>query len=732
MKIEKKHKINILLIIIFMMLSNFIATFNLAAQGKEAERGYKTFISKDDMLLKFRKNKPVIGYMIRGADIIDIIDDETDYVIKIKNSAITEGLDFTKLRKVSINELSIQKDFGRNGIDAFKKKNQHNVYHVVRNEISITDSSIETDDKNVFAVNGKNTLFYKLVEFTGTTFRGDTDFSSSKFMDVKFVGCEFFRPANFRGARFSKAADFSMSRYQGELDFSRAACSRTIKFNRSSFAKEVSFYRTSFNRASFSKTIFSDDVNFSKATFRGKARFVKTSFNKSVFFKQALFLDTIVIMSSNFEKYIDFREARINRINFSSIKNPTILKKRVDFRNATISDAYFKDLIFESYIDFSGVKFGSIIKEEKVEDDANEKTLRINKSVKSEAEKKSSPGMAQKTHNIPNTVREHKKDNSDLSLVFKYITFENDVYFLSAGFNCNVAFENVNFKRGVDFTDSEFNRKDGSVGLKFSLSYVSFKNLLITWDQIKERIKHWDYDMQDRIKSFVDLEGIEKQKEKGNSVSGKEAVLNGKIKLEPLSLVLNRLETSFRDHNQLHDANEAFYHMKNAELKEDRKGLLTWQWLPGQIHWLVWHITCGYGTKVYWIFGWCIFFNLLFSLIYSINKDALQRQPQPETEKEFLFKQRFLEFPRQYVKDKSSIWVESALAKRFINSIRFSTVILFKFGYRDTVISGKIMSIDYRYIVWVEWILGFYLLISLVITLSNTLPIIDKLVTGMF
>ncbi len=67
-----------------------------------------------------------------------------------------------------------------------------------------------------------------------------------------------------------------------------------------------------------------------------------------------------------------------------------------------------------------------------------------------------------------------------------------------------------------------------------------------------------------------------------------------------------------------------------------------------------------------------------------------------------------------------------------MGALRFSSVVLLKVGYRDTTVSGTIWGIDYKYIVWIEWLLGFYLLAALAVTLSNTVPVVNRLITGVF
>ena len=74
---------------------------------------------------------------------------------------------------------------------------------------------------------------------------------------------------------------------------------------------------------------------------------------------------------------------------------------------------------------------------------------------------------------------------------------------------------------------------------------------------------------------------------------------------------------------------------------------------------------------------------------------------------------------------------ESSL-KNLWNALRFSSVVLFKIGRRDTGITGKYMGIDYRQIVRIEWCIGFYILAAFIITLKNTLPLVNMLFSGAF
>lgn len=121
---------------------------------------------------------------------------------------------------------------------------------------------------------------------------------------------------------------------------------------------------------------------------------------------------------------------------------------------------------------------------------------------------------------------------------------------------------------------------------------------------------------------------------------------------------------------------------------------------------------------------------MLFAAIYCL-KGELNRQPQPDTSNEFNFRQRLLDFPKDYYSGESNVEMNQS-TRKFVNALRFSSVILLKFGYRDTTISCKILGIDYKYIVWVEWLLGYYILAALAVTISKTLPVVNKLISGVF
>ena len=390
----------------------------------------------------------------------------------------------------------------------------------------------------------------------------------------------------------------------------------------------------------------------------------------------------------NIRKYADFRNATIRKLDVNNSVEPTILRGRIDFRNAVISEAHFEDIIFEKDADFSDVKFSSPMKDEK------------------------------------------------FAVVFRFINFESDAYFIRTYFSGDTAFERVNFKKDANFADAIFGGKKNGDKEKFSLSYINAKNLLIKWNQLPN-LDSWVSESKDRIKSFVDIEE-EKEREEKKRLAVVRTRAEDEARLEALSKVLKGLEADFRSRNQLNDANNAYHCRKRAQLKEARNRLKgasnrhqLWSSFQKELEWIFWGTPCGYGTKIWWIIGWSALFNFIFTIIYSV-KGQLKRETPLAKKREFVFKQRLSDLPKEYLTKSSPSEIKHKSVRKFVDALRFSSVVLFKIGYRDTIVSGKILGLDYKYIVWIEWALGFYLLACIVVTLSNTLPIVNRLITGVF
>lgn len=541
----------------------------------------------------------------------------------------------------------------------------------VQNKIEIIGSEIRFDKKNAFSIKAKHTSF-DIISFRGSVFVGQADFSDSAFgnmadfSDVVFFGSSgFMDKTDFSNVIFSKIANFSNSDFGNTADFSNVVFHDVANFSDNVFKKEAFFFGAVFeNEAFFGKADFQNEALFFGTAFKSKAYFSRAKFNGSANFFQAAFDDKTT-----------FFKAAVRSLNFTNTEIPSTIKGRMDFRKARISEAHFQDIIFEKDVDFSDAEFG-----------------------------------------VP--VGDNEK-NKHFALVFRSALFKSDAYFTRTKFPANTAFEITTFKNHANFKDAVFKTGSEKNKQKFSLSYVNFNTLVIQWDQLPDT-EYWVRETRERIKSFADMEEDTDQANKETEADSGESV-------EALSQVLKTLEENFRMHNDLDDANKAYYHMNLAELEEARQGNDVWLRIQKESEWLFWGITCHYGTNIWRILLWSLLIHLIFTIIY-FAKGTLRRSPPPPVRQDFTFTQRLFEFPRYYLTGRYKPRTNNAL----YNAHRFSMVILFKIGYRDTTISGRIMGIACRYIVWSEWLLGLVVLAFILVTLSNTLPIINMLITGLF
>jgi len=190
-----KQSTKILLIVIFSIFLTPILNSILSAQEVERQRGPKGDIGKEQILSKFIKGEFVDGYVIKGNDIIEITK-ETNHEIKIRNSIIEGGLDFTKLPTVPLEKIELPTNWNEKQKEAFVKTKSPYLkdIHTVENRIEIIDSEIRSKDGDSYSINAKDTFFYKAIKFSGATFSGEVSFYSAifrlfaSFSDVTFSG----------------------------------------------------------------------------------------------------------------------------------------------------------------------------------------------------------------------------------------------------------------------------------------------------------------------------------------------------------------------------------------------------------------------------------------------------------------------------------------------------------------------------------------------------------------
>lgn len=499
---------------------------------------------------------------------------------------------------------------------------------------------------------------------------------------------------------------FKLSVNAGNVTFHNKIIFDSVKFN-----NKVSFRSAVFkNTASFSSCIFMDKAEFNLASFSGRVQFPETvfakadfssaSFEKLSYFKDAVFLDFLKIGDAKFNGYADFRDTGIRKLDFKAV-SPNIITSPMDFRNAKISEAHFQDIIFEQDVDFSDVKFGA--------------------------------GEQEFTRFIgPLDLMEQYNKKSDYSLLFRYVTFKSNADFIRTEFLCDTGLEMVKFRSNANFKDAVLKHAD--IRNKFWFAYIDFNKLIIKWDQLPRPDDIIKFS-ENRVKSFLE----KKDNINLENIPARNIVKNRKPDhLKNLSDFFKSLDANFRAGKQLSDANKAYYYMKELNLHGARAGeeVPEWRdikaWLMAEGERIVWGIPCGYGTKIGRITAWIVFFHLLFTYIYykkgqltdlrKSDKDCIEDlDSEPGYEPSYKSGQTVPEPGLDHEK-----------MTRLKMASRLSLAVLLKVESRSVGISGKICGINSKAVERFERWLGFYLVFCLLITSSNTFPLINRLLEGVF
>jgi len=614
---------------------------------------------------------------------------ETEFsgTVFFNNSVFTKLADFsnTEFKSLSIQFKSVQ--FMGNTFFSNSRFHGSAIFSkslFTGNQLVFQESSFL---KNIYFVNASiqspEIDFHEMLvqgssNFQGVEFQGDiifsesqfiqkVDFSNAKFQsDADFFHVNFQDQAIFTEACFMKEAEFSKNIFNANADFSNVRFQQLTDFSGSSFRSNADFSKAIFQSETLLKNIiFHMECNFFEAVFHDQVDFFESTFQNLAYFKSTQFYDTLKIKNVRFNGYVDFRNCLVNQLDVYSQKSPTIIKDRVDFRNAWIGSAHFQDVVFEDDADFSGVIFGDKdIKEESV-------------------------------------------------VVFRFVTFKADINFIRAAFSCSLSMEMITAKGFANFRDVDFNRTD-----KIMLSYLNISNLYIEWSQIPG-IEKWICEQKDRIFSFADTQMFNSDKQR--------RMID--LSIEPISEILQMFEDFFQ--NRLADRNDVIYLRKCIELNEIRQSkTLTLKRFQLECEWYFWGIFTGYATKIWWISGWCIFFHIFFTLLYWWQGNISRTYAATDGVYDHTFKQRLFDLPHMFITEQKLLQIKRMHMDKLINAFRFSYVILFKIGYRDTTITGKIFGVHYAVIVWIEWLLGFFLLSCLAVTLSNTMPLVNRLISG--
>lgn len=772
--------------LVFVLMINayffLITTSQSSSQEVDKEKGWRgplceRISCKDELLQKLeeisnrrrKKKEPELefleGYIINGNDIIELTK-HPEVEIRIKNSIIKNGLIFDTA-------------------DIEGKR-------IIKNFIFFIDSTIEKGPNVNYSISAQNIIFNTHVQFIGVDVNGDVDFSESIFDDTSsFVGDHFKENAYFFGVEFKHNAEFSNTIFSRAAIFAETVFNQDGNFIGCTFEKYSVFYKSqflstaNFNGANFLQSfspfeIISDQlVNFRRSNLRHiitwnsipivKSRFdfrgstiTEADFEDLIFTEDVTFDDVrfgTVELSRDDIHWIDFFRFFKHSLD-SGNSNPS---KRVwryldyQLRNKIVNltteiDTYYKendyvkidsilsgygkplieDFIkqlntilkvdgFYNYEYFTDIELSKDLKE-LLKDTSNLSTNQIMMLNRYLLERSFiDANNIWNQHLIRPIIDEQRLEQERFPIIFRNIIFEKDVYFIRATFYDDIAFENIKFKGEANFSNIRFKEENDwkSGKHKFSMSYLAFDDIKINFYDLPDEFA-WVRESNYRIKS----------------IPGKFVPDTILIPIQPISEVYEDLVTTFTRNNNLEQKNIAYYFQRKAELDEATKNKSFFQKLNTSEYryWILWGWSSGWGTKIWWIIGWYICGLFFFAFIYysMINKVKVWRQtietPMPDS----VFGTKLFTFPWNFFKTEKTrnkdVRDFNSEVKDFISALKLSKVLLLKIGKRDSYVEGRIM----KTLIWIEWVLGFYLFAIFVITLKNTVPIINSLVSQVF
>ena len=180
--------------------------------------------------------------------------------------------------------------------------------------------------------------------------RNDDDFTYPGFPDFESaIQCSEIQFCNIlalNGCIFTQDADFTFATFPQGADFSSATFTQTANFSSATFTQTAFFSAATFTQgANFISATFTQDANFASATFTQDAFFYSTTFTQIAFFYSATFTQDAFFPSSTFTQDADFSSATFTRHAF--------------FLSATFTrNADFSSATFDGPAKFVAARFG--------------------------------------------------------------------------------------------------------------------------------------------------------------------------------------------------------------------------------------------------------------------------------------------------------------------------------------------------------------------------------------
>lgn len=471
----------------------------------------------------------------------------------------------------------------------------------------------------------------------GTPERPDTiksfiDICFSVFSDsVSFEYCYFMEQvlffedtlkefASFTGTIFGGGGDFWDTTFGGYTLIVDRGFDGCASFTGTTFGRGADFLGTTFNRAAnFSSTTFDTTAHFNQAKFHRDVDFDGTTFGREAYFWR-----------TTFGRDADFKGTTFGSDGFFLAAT---FHGDADFRSATFdTTAYFSDVTFVADADFEGTTFV----QDAYFDDA---------TFRGEADFKAT------------TV--HR------TAYFSDATFGEDANFRDAIFSGYAGFDSATFTGDAHFGETVFGGDadftDAIFGGKVDLSPIEFKDIYISWKQLKGRLVY------NRTANY-------------------------------------NLMKHFEDKRQLEDADGIYLFLKDNERME----------MPNKLqryleYWFI-QLTCGYGVKPLNTLYLSAAIILLFALFYT-HRNAIK-----EIEAEFRYRR-----PRRRYKVVRESFGKRLYDALYFSVHTFIIGVVSDLHPTDEFLieTKKIRLFKFRTLSMIEGALGWILLVLFVVTLTR-------------
>jgi uncharacterized protein YjbI with pentapeptide repeats len=323
-------------------------------------------------------------------------------------------------------------------------------------------------------------VFEAPVEFVETSFHDDTSFADARFTGTaSFQGSQFEGDSNeledhvtFAGATFEASATFQQVHFEAN-QFDGATFRETARFTDAVFDHDTEFEAATFegdahfeeiecdDDADFAGTTFGGDADFSGAVFRGGARTLEDD---------ASFAGATFAGGADFGN-VEFRQASFEGASFEG-------------------DAGFGETWFHGDADFSGVRFGGV---------AGFDETRFH------AEVDFSEGVFAGPARFRGAVFEGEAGQRERDVSFAAARFEDDASFSGARFQ-SVSFVETAFAGVVDFTGASLDRADFLVRSSTETAYVDLTDASLRGGSITQPAEGWvRYDLTRVSLGDIDL-----------------------------------------------------------------------------------------------------------------------------------------------------------------------------------------------------------------------------------